>query len=121
MIIGRVVRPLPDVHRIPHGVDLVDIPLNAQCRHRACVGLIQQICLDILQRCTLFCIRIAAEIIQHESGGDAFVICLDGVGLITVDGVDYELTEGQSIVMPAKHPHAVKGKERFKMLLVVVF
>ena len=65
MIIGRVVRPLPDVHRIPHGVDLVDIPLNAQCRHRACVGLIQQICLDILQRCTLFCIRIAAEIIQH--------------------------------------------------------
>ena len=61
------------------------------------------------------------EISTHESGGDAFVICLDGVGLITVDGVEYELTEGQSIVMPAKHPHAVKGKERFKMLLVVVF
>ena len=24
-------------------------------------------------------------------------------------------------VMPAKHPHAVYGKEQFKMLLVVVF
>ena len=40
---------------------------------------------------------------------------------ITIDGVKYELTEGQSIVMPANHPHAVYGKEQFKMLLVVVF
>lgn len=70
---------------------------------------------------TLFAFEKGEEISTHESGGDAFVICLDGVGLITVDGVDYELTEGQSIAMPAKHPHAVKGKERFKMLLVVVF
>ncbi|MEE0294640.1 MAG: cupin domain-containing protein, partial [Eubacterium sp.] len=28
---------------------------------------------------------------------------------------------GESIVMPAKHPHAVHGKEQFKMLLVVIF
>ena len=70
---------------------------------------------------TLFAFEKGEEISTHESGGDAFVICLDGVGLITVDGVDYELTEGQSIVMPAKHPHAVFGKEQFTMLLVVVF
>ena len=50
-----------------------------------------------------------------------FVTCLDGVGKITIDGVEYELHEGESIVMPAKHPHAVYGKEQFKMLLVVVF
>ena len=59
---------------------------------------------------TLFAFEKGEEISTHESGGDAFVTCLDGVGLITVDGVDYELKEGQSIVMPAKHPHAVKGK-----------
>ena len=29
--------------------------------------------------------------------------------------------EGDSIVMPARHPHAVFGQEQFKMLLVVVF
>ncbi|MCI7488936.1 MAG: cupin domain-containing protein, partial [Oscillospiraceae bacterium] len=51
----------------------------------------------------------------------AFVTCLEGVGKITIDGVDYELHEGESIVMPAGHPHAVYGKEQFKMLLVVVF
>ncbi len=70
---------------------------------------------------TLFAFDKDEEISTHESGGDAFVTCLDGVGRITIDGVQYELKEGQSIVMPAKHPHAVYGKEKFKMLLVVVF
>ncbi len=70
---------------------------------------------------TLFAFDKGEEISTHESGGDAFVTCLDGVGEITIDGVDYELSEGESIVMPAKHPHAVRGKEQFKMLLVVVF
>ena len=67
---------------------------------------------------TLFSFDKGEEISTHESGGDAFVTCLDGK--ITIDGVDYELHEGESIV-PAKHPHAVHGKEQFKMLLVVVF
>ena len=70
---------------------------------------------------TLFAFDKGEEISTHESGGDAFVTCLDGVGEITIDGVSYELHEGESIVMPAKHPHAVRGKEQFKMLLVVVF
>lgn len=70
---------------------------------------------------TLFSFDKGEEISTHESGGDAFVTCLDGVGKITIDGVEYELHEGESIVMPAKHPHAVMGKEQFKMLLVVVF
>ncbi len=70
---------------------------------------------------TLFAFDKGEEISTHESKGDAFVTCLDGVGEITIDGVKYELQQGQSIVMPAKHPHAVRGKEQFKMLLVVVF
>ena len=47
--------------------------------------------------------------------------CLDGMGRITIDGKEYLLREGESIVMPARHPHAVYGQEPFKMLLVVVF
>ena len=70
---------------------------------------------------TLFSFDKGEEISTHESGGDAFVTCLDGVGRITIDGVRYELHEGESIVMPARHPHAVFGQEQFKMLLVVVF
>ena len=70
---------------------------------------------------TLFAFDKGEEISTHESGGDAFVTCLDGTGEITIDGVKYEFHEGESIVMPAKHPHAVYGKEQYKMLLVVVF
>ena len=70
---------------------------------------------------TLFSFDKGEEISTHESGGDALVTCLDGVGRITIDGKDYELKEGESILMPAKHPHAVYGKEQFKMLLVVIF
>ncbi len=70
---------------------------------------------------TLFSFAQGEEISTHASGGDAFVTCLDGVGRITIDGEDYLLHEGESIVMPAGHPHAVYGQEAFKMLLVVVF
>ena len=70
---------------------------------------------------TLFAFDKDEEISTHESGGDAFVTCLDGVGRITIDGKAYELHEGESIIMPVKHPHAVYGQEQFKMLLVVVF
>ena len=70
---------------------------------------------------TLFSFAKGEEISTHESGGDAFVTCLDGVGKVTIDGEEYILKEGDSIVMPAKHPHAVYGQEQFKMLLVVIF
>lgn len=70
---------------------------------------------------TLFSFAKGEEISTHESGGDAFVTCLDGIGKITIDGVEYLLHEGESIVMPAGHPRAVYGQEAFKMLLVVVF
>ena len=51
---------------------------------------------------TLFAFDKDEEISAHESGGDV-------------------LHTGESILMPARHPHAVYGQEQFKMLLVVVF
>ena len=44
---------------------------------------------------TLFAFDKDEEISTHESGGDAFVTCLDGVGRITIDGVEYELHQGE--------------------------
>ena len=70
---------------------------------------------------TLFAFDKGEEISSHESGGDAMVTCLDGEGKITIDGKVYLLKEGESIVMPAKKPHAVYASEQFKMFLVVVF
>lgn len=70
---------------------------------------------------TLFAFDKGEEISTHESDGDAMVTCLDGTGRITIDSVEYILHEGDTIVMPARHPHAVYGAEQFKMLLTVVF
>ena len=70
---------------------------------------------------TLFSFAKGEEISSHRSGGDALVVFLDGVGEITIDQEKHVLHEGESIVMPAGHPHALVGIEPFKMLLIVVF
>ncbi|MCL1804340.1 MAG: cupin domain-containing protein [Eubacteriaceae bacterium] len=70
---------------------------------------------------TLFAFDKGEEISTHETNGDALVYVLDGTGKITIGETDNLLHEGDSIVMPAKVPHAVFAQERFKMLLVVVF
>lgn len=70
---------------------------------------------------TLFAFEQDEEISTHESTGDALVTALDGTGRITIAGTEYLLHAGQSIVMPARVPHAVYAVERFKMLLTVLF
>jgi len=70
---------------------------------------------------TLFAFDKGEEISAHDSSGDALVIALDGTGKITIDGREYLLNAGESIVMPANIPHAVYAEERFKMFLVVSF
>ena len=70
---------------------------------------------------TLFSFEKGEQISTHAAGGDAMVIVLEGTGRFTVDGVEYLVSEGQSIIMPKDIPHAVYGQERFKMLLLVSF
>lgn len=70
---------------------------------------------------TLFAFEKGEEISSHASDGDAMITALDGVGKITIDGKEYMLKAGETIVMPAKKQHAVLAVERFKMFLIVVF
>ena len=70
---------------------------------------------------TLFAFDKGEEIGTHASDGDALVIVLDGQGQITIDDTSYILNAGDSIIMPAQHPHSVFAKEQFKMFLVVEF
>lgn len=70
---------------------------------------------------TLFAMAKGEGISAHKSTGDAFVTALEGRGQITIDDATFVLEQGQSIVMPAGHPHAVSALDDFKMLLVVVF
>lgn len=70
---------------------------------------------------TVFSFDKGEEISTHAAGGDAMVTVLEGVGKFTVDGVEYHVREGETLVMPQNIPHAVFGEERFKMLLTVSF
>lgn len=70
---------------------------------------------------TLFAFEKWEEISTHESDGDALVLCLDGVGKVTLEGKEHLLHPGEALLMPAHRPHAVYGEERFKMLLTVIF
>lgn len=70
---------------------------------------------------TLFAFDKGEAISSHDSEGDAMVLALDGEGLITIDGVEHILKAGEVIIMPASIQHAVFAKDRFKMLLTVIF
>lgn len=70
---------------------------------------------------TLFAFAKGEEISSHDSTGDAMIQVLDGNLKITIGENDYELAAGETIIMPAKVPHAVYAMEQSKMLLTVIF
>lgn len=70
---------------------------------------------------TLFAFDKGEEISSHSATGDAMVYILDGEAEVTIGGEKFTLKKGETIVMPANVPHALLAKERFKMLLTVVF
>lgn len=70
---------------------------------------------------TLFAFAKGEEIGTHDSIGDAMVTVIEGTGKFVVDGKEYILNQGETLVMPAKKPHSVHAVEAFKMMLVVIF
>lgn len=70
---------------------------------------------------TLFAFDKGEEISTHQSDGDAMVVVLEGTGKLTVDGMEYLVNSGETLIMPAHKPHSVYAEESFKMLLVVIF
>lgn len=70
---------------------------------------------------TLFAFDKNEEISSHASSGDAMVYILDGESEVTIGEDLFTVKAGETIVMPAGIPHALLAKERFKMMLIVVF
>lgn len=70
---------------------------------------------------TLFAFDKGEEISAHSSPGDAMVYILDGESEVTVGSETFTVKQGEVIVMPNGIPHGLVAKERFKMLLIVIF
>ncbi len=69
---------------------------------------------------TLFAFDKNQELSEHTAPFDAMVQVLEGNTRITIGGEEFELTEGEFIVMPANVPHAVHATTKFKMMLVMI-
>lgn len=69
---------------------------------------------------TLFAFDAGEGLSGHSAPGDALVHVLDGKARVTIANKEYQVGEGQVIVMPAGVPHALDADERFKMLLTLV-
>jgi quercetin dioxygenase-like cupin family protein len=69
---------------------------------------------------TVFAFDRGQALSEHSVPFDALALLVDGRGEITVGGTPHELRQGDTILMPAGIPHAVRAVERFKMALIML-
>ncbi len=69
---------------------------------------------------SLFAFDQGQGLSEHTAPFDALVYIFDGQAEISIAGKQHYLKAGQTIIMPANKPHALKAIERFKMLLVMI-
>ncbi len=69
---------------------------------------------------TIFAFDKGQGVSTHSAPGDAFVVCLEGKAEVELDGQKLTVSEGESLIMSANAPHALKAIEPYKMLLTVV-
>jgi len=69
---------------------------------------------------TLFAFDKGEELSEHTAPFDALVHILEGEAEVRILGKPYQLTAGNSIIMPADEPHAVAAVTQFKMLLTMI-
>ena len=69
---------------------------------------------------TLFAFSEGEGLSEHTAPFDALVYVYDGKAIITISGKDYEVGTGETIIMPADEPHALRAVSAFKMMLVMI-
>ncbi len=79
---------------------------------------------NVLKRKTgnisLFAFDKGEGLSEHTAPFDAMVQITEGKALVTIDKKSYNLEEGETIIMPANIPHALKASEKFKMVLTMI-
>ncbi len=78
----------------------------------------------IIQKSTgnvsLFAFDKGQELSEHSAPFDALIQVLEGSAQVLIDRKPYDVPAGESIIMPANIPHAVKATSKFKMLLTMI-
>jgi quercetin dioxygenase-like cupin family protein len=69
---------------------------------------------------TLFAFDKGQGLSEHKTPFDALVYIIDGEAEIVISGKSRLVKNGEVIIMPASEPHALRGTQRFKMMLVMI-
>lgn len=69
---------------------------------------------------SLFAFDAGQGLSEHTAPFDAIVQVLDGEAEVLINGGPHFLKTGDSIIMPANIPHALKANVRFKMQLIMI-
>lgn len=69
---------------------------------------------------TVFALEEGQSISEHTAPHDALALIIDGTGTLVIDGEEFEIKAGESLVLPAERPHSVRADDRFKMLLAMI-
>ena len=57
---------------------------------------------------------------EHSTTGEAFITVLEGEGIFNLNGTEYHLEPGKSIIIPANMKHSVKALTKLKFLLNII-
>jgi quercetin dioxygenase-like cupin family protein len=69
---------------------------------------------------TVFAFDAGEGLSEHTAPFDAFVLVLDGKVELTIGGRPVIAQAGETVLMPAGVPHALRAPEPFKMALVMI-
>lgn len=69
---------------------------------------------------TLFAFDAGEELSEHTTPFEALLVVLDGVAEISIVDKLHKLEPGDVITLPANQPHAVKPRQAFKMMLIML-
>ena len=69
---------------------------------------------------TLFAFDVGEGLSEHTAPFDALVVVTDGEADIEIGGEGFKVRQGETIILPANRPHAVRAATKFKMLLIMI-
>lgn len=69
---------------------------------------------------TVFAFDAGQGLSEHTAPFDALVEIVDGQAHIAIAGTQFIVKSGESIIMPANKPHALKAETKFKMILTMI-
>ena len=69
---------------------------------------------------TLFAFDVGEGLSEHTAPFDALVVVTEGEAEIEIARERFPVRQGETIILPANRPHAVRAVAKFKMLLIMI-